>query len=200
MDDNFEPNVINSPEELTDLESVIESDEEGSLSEEENFSELEEEEESGEYNQQTNNSFDNEINLESEEEESEEEENYQKFDNELKKNFILDEHPEIISHNNHEIQTLSKITRNKDGIIIDSLHKTLPFLTKYERTKILGVRAKQINEGCDVFIDVPSNIIDGYTIAEMELKEKKIPFIIRRPLPNGSFEYWKVQDLEHISY
>ena len=197
MDDNFEPTDINSHEEISDLESVIESDEEVGLSEEENFSELEEEE--GDYNQ-TNNSFDNEINLESEEEEEEEEEDYQKFDNELKKNFILDEHPEIISHNNHEIQGLSKITRNKEGIITDKLHKTLPFLTKYERTKILGVRAKEINEGCDVFVDVPNNIIDGYSIAEMELKEKKIPFIIRRPLPNGRCEYWKVKDLEQISY
>jgi len=197
MDDNFEQVDINSLEELSDLESVVPSDEEIGLSEEENFSELEEEEGEGEYNE-TNTSLDNEINLESEEEE--EEENYQKFDNELKKNFILEQHPEIISHNNHEIQGLSKITRNKDGVIIDKLHKTIPFLTKYERTKILGVRAKEINEGCDVFVDVPNNIIDGYTIAEMELKEKKIPFIIRRPLPNGECEYWKVKDLEQISY
>ena len=40
------------------------------------------------------------------------------------------------------------------------------------------------------------NIIDGYLIAEMELKEKKLPFIIRRPLPNQTFEYWKIKDLE----
>ena len=32
----------------------------------------------------------------------------------------------------------------------------------------------------------------------MELKEKKIPFIIRRPLPDNTFEYWKLQDLELI--
>ena len=43
-------------------------------------------------------------------------------------------------------------------------------------------------------------IIDGYIIAEEELKQKRIPFIIRRPLPNGGSEYWKLQDLEDISY
>jgi hypothetical protein len=34
----------------------------------------------------------------------------------------------------------------------------------------------------------------------MELKQKRIPFIIRRPLPNGGSEYWRVQDLEDISF
>ena len=50
-----------------------------------------------------------------------------------------------------------------------------------------------------VQFNLPSNsIINGYTIAEMELKEKKIPFIIKRPMPNGGSEYWKLQDLELI--
>ena len=35
---------------------------------------------------------------------------------------------------------------------------------------------------------------------KMELKLKRIPFIIRRPLPNGGSEYWKIQDLENISF
>ena len=47
---------------------------------------------------------------------------------------------------------------------------------------------------------VPENIIDGYIIAELELKEKKIPFIIRRPIPNGSCEYWHLKDLEIIGF
>ena len=69
-------------------------------------------------------------------------------------------------------------------------------MTRYEKAKILGLRAKQINSGGEPFIEVEPNIIDGITIAEMELKNKKIPFIIRRPLPNGHSEYWKVKDLE----
>ena len=92
--------------------------------------------------------------------------------------------------------TLCKIVRNKDGHIIDDLHKTVPFLTKFEKARIIGLRAKQINNGCEPFIDVPPNMIEGLTIAEKELEEKNIPFIIRRPLPNGASEYWKVSDLE----
>ena len=69
-------------------------------------------------------------------------------------------------------------------------------LTRYEKAKIIGLRAKQINHGANLFIDVPDNVIEGLTIAEMELQAKKIPFIIRRPMPNGGSEYWKVSDLE----
>ena len=41
-------------------------------------------------------------------------------------------------------------------------------------------------------------MIEGLTIAEKELEAKKIPFIIRRPIPNGGSEYWKVSDLEML--
>ncbi|KAJ1915082.1 hypothetical protein H4219_004510 [Mycoemilia scoparia] len=36
---------------------------------------------------------------------------------------------------------------------------------------------------------------DPFEIAQKELREKKIPFTIRRYLPDGSYEDWKVQDL-----
>ena len=73
-------------------------------------------------------------------------------------------------------------------------------VTKYEKSRILGQRAKQINSGAYPFVKVPENVIDGYIIAELELKQQRIPFIIRRPLPNGGSEYWKVKDLEDISF
>ena len=47
---------------------------------------------------------------------------------------------------------------------------------------------------------VPENVVDGYIIAELELQQKRIPFIIRRPLPNGGCEYWNLKDLEIISF
>ena len=89
--------------------------------------------------------------------------------------------------------------RDTHNIIIDDLHKTIPFLTKYEKARILGQRAKQIDSGASPFVKVPDNIIDGYIIAEIELQEKKIPFIIRRPIPGGGSEYWNLKDLEIIN-
>ena len=123
-----------------------------------------------------------------------------KFNQEINKNYILNFHQESVLHNYDEILNLTKVVRNADGTIIDPLHKTLPYLTKYEKTRVIGQRAKQIDSGATAFVKVPENVIEGYLIAEIELKEKKIPFIIRRPLPNGGSEYWHISDLENIIF
>ena len=60
--------------------------------------------------------------------------------------------------------------------------------------------AKQIETGSKPLVKVPENIVDSYIIAELELKEKKIPFIIRRPIPSGGCEYWYLRDLENIGF
>jgi len=131
---------------------------------------------------------------------SDSEDEYKKFDESVKTNLIEDYHKELKQINYDEITALTKIVRDENGNIIDPIHKTLPFLTKFERARILGVRAKQINNGAEPFIDVPENVIEGHVIAEMELERKAIPFIIARPLPNGKKEYWNASDLELIDY
>lgn len=141
------------------------------------------------------------VDFEDDEEDDEDGEQYlQKFDQSINDNYIMTFHPESILQNYDEILSMTKVVRDSNGIIIDKLHRTIPYLTKYEKARILGQRAKQINSGAYPFIKVPENVIDGYIIAELELKQKRIPFIIRRPLPNGGSEYWKVQDLEDISF
>ena len=122
----------------------------------------------------------------------------QKFDHETKKKYIASHHPECLSFNHEETETLSRVVRDENGRIVDPYHKTLPFLTKYEKTRILGIRTKQLNEGAKPYIDVNATIIDGYIIAQLELEHKRLPFIIRRPIPNGGSELWKLQDLEII--
>jgi len=124
----------------------------------------------------------------------------QKFSNDINQNYLVDMHPEAVIHNDDEILCLTKVIRDDKNNIIDDLHTTIPYLTKYERTRILGQRAKQINTGAKVFVKVPEKVIDGYSIAELELKEKRIPFIIRRPIPGGGCEYWKLKDLEVIDF
>lgn len=124
----------------------------------------------------------------------------QKFDNEISKNYVDEFHPECHIHNYDEISKLTTVVRDSFGIIIDPLHKTIPYLTKYEKARVIGQRAKQIENGSKPFIRVPENIIDGYIIAELELQQKRIPFIIRRPIPSGGCEYWNIKDLEIISF
>ena len=121
---------------------------------------------------------------------------FQKLKSNVRDSFVATYHPESFSHNYDEIQTLSRVVRNSAGVIVDDLHKTIPIMTKYEKTRILGQRAKQLNEGAQPFIKIDSTVIDGYLIAVKELEQKKTPFIIRRPLPNGGSEYWRIQDLE----
>ena len=124
----------------------------------------------------------------------------QKFDIDINTNYLSKNHPECLTHNYEEIAILTHIVRDSNNIIIDDFHKTVPFLTKYERARILGQRAKQINSGSRPFVKVPDNVIDGAVIAELELRQKRIPFIIRRPLPGGGSEYWNIKDLENIAF
>ena len=73
---------------------------------------------------------------------------------------------------------------------------TDPCLTKYEKTKVLAERTQQIENGSIIYIPLTSKLTDSYSIALEEFKQKKIPFIISRPLPNSKgFEYWKLNDL-----
>ena len=121
-----------------------------------------------------------------------------KFETEMHENYIASHHQEMMHLNNAEVSALARVVRNVDGAIIDVMHKTMPFLTKYEKTRILGQRAKQLNQGAQPMIPVDKKIIDGYLIAQLELQQKALPFIIRRPLPGGKSEYWRVSDLEII--
>jgi DNA-directed RNA polymerase I, II, and III subunit RPABC2 len=124
----------------------------------------------------------------------------QKFDSEITKNYINEYHPECLHHNYDEIALMSLVTRDNHNIIIDAFHKTIPTLTKYEKARILGQRASQIESGAKPLVSVPEHIVEGYLIAELELKQKRIPFIIRRPIPGGGCEYWNIKDLEDISF
>ena len=142
---------------------------------------------------------DNEEEADTDDYEEEDDENYlKKFDKDLKNNYLESYHPEAYSHNFEEVKMLTNVVRDENNNVVDPLHKTIPFLTKFEKSRILGQRAKQIDSGATPFVKVDKSIIDGYVIALKELEEKKIPFIIKRPLPNGAFEYWNVSDLELV--
>merc|ERR1712188_4953 len=71
---------------------------------------------------------------------------------------------------------------------------TTRFMTKYERARVLGTRALQISMNAPVLVET-KNLSDPLQIAMKELREKKIPFVIRRYLPDGSYEDWGIDEL-----
>lgn len=103
---------------------------------------------------------------------------------ELKK--LYSQHPELIIDYTESV--IPKITDK-------SSHKTYPFLTIYEKTKIVGLRSNQLSQGAKPYIAVPEHVTSVREIARMELEQKRLPFIIKRPLPNGQYEYWRLADL-----
>lgn len=120
------------------------------------------------------------------------------FTTNLRDEYIEMYHPEMKDIGNTQISALTRIVRNKDGNIIDPLHTTIPFVTKFERTRILGIRADQLENGADPLVDTSEHELDTLHIAEREFNRKILPFIISRPLPDGRIEYWKLSDLEFI--
>ncbi len=96
--------------------------------------------------------------------------------------------------NYEDIKRHLLIVRREDGVIEDPHHTTVPYLTKYEFARVVGMRVTQLNTGARPFVETTR--MDSYLIAEQEIREKKLPFIIRRPIPNKSPEFWRLCDLE----
>ena len=78
--------------------------------------------------------------------------------------------------------------------IADNERTSRPYLTKYEKAKLIGIRAKQISMGAKITIDT-QGISDVIDIAKKELFEKKTPLIVRRYMPNNMYEDWKISEL-----
>ncbi|KAF2021857.1 RNA polymerase Rpb6 [Aaosphaeria arxii CBS 175.79] len=82
----------------------------------------------------------------------------------------------------------------KDKRIPNDKRTTTPYMTKYEKARVLGTRALQISGNAPVLIDV-EGMTDPLQIALKELREKKIPLVVRRFLPDGWYEDWTCEEL-----
>ena len=180
MDDDEDEDDIEENEDDSDIDGV----------------DLDEDDENYTSNKITNINDNIDINISEDSDDDYDDSYFEKIDSELKQDYIMKYHSNLMQNNYDEIETLSKITGINNYGINDELHKTVPILTKYEKARVLGLRAKQIENGSLPLIELDKSIIDPYLIAVKELELKKIPFIIKRPLPNGACEYWKIKDLE----
>ena len=81
-----------------------------------------------------------------------------------------------------------------DGAVPKEKRITTRFMTKYERARVLGTRALQISHNAPIMVELRGET-DPLDIARKELQQGKVPFIIRRFLPDGSFEDWAIDEL-----
>lgn len=105
----------------------------------------------------------------------------------------LDEEEKTSEESGFKLLTFKNVIEN----IEKKIKKTIPILTKFERARIVGVRLQQLAYGAKPRVDI-TNLRSINEIVEKELLERKIPFIIRRALPNGSFEDWKLEEFEIV--
>ncbi len=100
-----------------------------------------------------------------------------------------------------EIDKECEIIRNREIITKDIPHKKVeitskdnqiligpPMLTRFEKARIMGARTLQLSLGAPVFIEIPKNATTSLEIAMEELKQRMIPIVIKRTLPNGDYQ------------
>lgn len=119
-------------------------------------------------------------------------------DNELSEDEDLTELNVEEDEKNNEDNSFKILTyKNIIEDIAKKPKKTIPLLTKFERARIVGVRLQQLAYGAKPRIDT-TNLKSINEIVEQELIQRKIPFIIRRTLPNSTYEDWKLEEFEIV--
>ena len=83
------------------------------------------------------------------------------------------------------------------GSSLDKAKKTRPYLTQFEITKILAVRAQQLENGSPPFIPLNDELTNSKAISYEEYRSRCIPFVIRRYLPDKTYEDWRLQDFRN---
>jgi len=95
---------------------------------------------------------------------------------------------------------VNPVFRNEVAEVVKQPRITREYFTKYEFTALLATRAQQLAEGAK-----PLASLDGlktsdpmfvWNLARREIEQRKLPFIIRRQMPNGESEFWSAQEME----
>ena len=98
------------------------------------------------------------------------------------------------------IRNRKTITKNLEHepteITGDQIVTGPPTLTRFERARIMGARALQLSLGAPVFIEIPKNATSSLEIAMEELKQRVIPIVIKRTLPNGDYQHLPIDQFE----
>ncbi|KAI5301469.1 DNA-directed RNA polymerases I II and III subunit RPABC2 [Ascosphaera pollenicola] len=86
------------------------------------------------------------------------------------------------------------MSQQREKKVPNDKRTTTPYMTKYERARVLGTRALQISMNAPILVDLEGET-DPLQIALKELAQRKIPLIVRRYLPDGWYEDWTCEEL-----
>uniref|UniRef100_A0A6C0HE31 Uncharacterized protein n=1 Tax=viral metagenome TaxID=1070528 RepID=A0A6C0HE31_9ZZZZ len=109
--------------------------------------------------------------------------------------FLKMHHPECRLDYIEDVLKILPLTSFPPDQKLDLHHKSIPYLTLFEKAQVIGFRANQLAQGSHPLVKVPPHITDVIDIARLELEQKRMPYILRRVMPDGSFEYWRLTDL-----
>ncbi len=113
-------------------------------------------------------------------------------------NDLTEVHKEISGKGEAPIELKLPSYKSIVGKISKVPKKTIPVLTNFERARIIGLRMQQLSMGSKPCVDT-RGLRSIEEIAYAELNQRKIPYIIKRPLPNGTAEYWKIEEFLTVS-
>lgn len=106
---------------------------------------------------------------------------------------LLKFHPECVL--DYEEDEQSSIPLRTTLSEEDPYHKSMPFLSVFEKTKIIGMRTNQLAQGARPYIIVPEHITSVLDIAKLELEQRRLPIIIKRHMPDGTYEKFRLSDM-----
>jgi DNA-directed RNA polymerase subunit K/omega len=74
---------------------------------------------------------------------------------------------------------------------------SVPFMTRFEKTTILGVRLQQLCKGAPTVLsdDERAKLTTFEEMVDRELELRIIPLMVVRNMPNNEKELWKIEDL-----
>lgn len=102
---------------------------------------------------------------------------------------ILLEHPEV-----------KPVFRSEVAESVKQPRVTREYFTKYEFTALMALRAQQLADGSSPLVGLeglnPGDPMFVWQVSRREIEQKKLPFIVRRQLPDGTAEFWSVQEME----
>jgi DNA-directed RNA polymerase I, II, and III subunit RPABC2 len=101
----------------------------------------------------------------------------------------------MLKHKSNTFDDYNKVISS-----IDKPKISKKIMTKYEFDQVISLRTNQLALGSPSFVDIPDLKIKSNmelrSVALRELKEGKLPYIIKRPLPNNKNEYLRISDLD----